>query len=1420
MGASAPEQWRVQVTASVELSVVDNEHSGGSAALRGYDYQRDVSVWAALQLLLPGADGPAAAELVIEPVSAEDLEVALGAPGEEPTPGVQVEGRTRLTIQVKYRDTGSWSAAQFRKLVEDRVKQGTRGPEPRERAQSQLLRDQSLRYLLITNQGVDADLAPIRVESLTAQPAGGALPDGMTLRPAEERALAGRFAVLPSLVPQLLDAEIRTLLATRGHVPAGRIERAVDRLRRAVEDRMRGLAAALTRAGVESIVRVAGGLPVPDRELAEYRLPLALQTAEQRLASDHAVLLVGPPGYGKSLTARWLVHRLRNEVPAFDEVNAGEGIAAVERALGTPGRSVIYLDDPWGNAGLSGEAQAWAVALPKLLWRATPDKVFVITSRSDIYRRALGARPEPIWDRIACVLDADSYPDETRWAILLGKVRQEGGWRADLMDAHRGSLLRRLKSPLALDRFAQLLGRCPSPAAADVDRLIEDAQVESIRRVVEEQVKGWPEGVHHATVLWAMLRGARGIEPLQLRRLQLRLEEDAVPGYLDLEAFVEHFQPGTFELGSDIRVGAHSMVIEGLEALVTFHRGSARPMLDRTARALDDLRREDPAFLPLLLGLVDATAAVAGSGVQLSPSTRALVDQRVLETLLSAGEGEVESAIRSLIRRASDAVAAARLARYLDRGEADRDGGRPDWIWKAPKVAAEEIAAIRADPASARLVAAWVTYVLPDARSYYGTDALLAWLAPFGFALDGAFLDACERMLDILEFFHNSTTVVEGALAGQEPPFDRVFALIEEMDKRIEARQRLRGPEGNPWQAELDYAHQLHLQDRFEEEHAIVKTAVEGYVRARRRREGYGWFADHGRPDLILSAWAAAMEDGDPEPTAEELDAFFATAGDDDELRAKGLRVIGSRRVVAAVPRLTAALHSGTPEQRRGAVDAFNWLRAQASAITDLVLAAMEGLSEGEQVDVLLAAARFDRWPGEGPAVVDLVMERAPDGMQAIFRFASLVHGNTPREDLLVAFRRIPPEQVDRLLETAPLPVAGPLLSCASQEGRDVAAVAERWLLWDEVDAVGFAVEALALVSTPDARAMVARALEHGDYRVRRFALVELAQGASDDERRRILALAGDPSAEVLHALAESINENGWEEGIPLLVRLLRHQRNYARHPETRHEAPYQFKVARAAATALGRFSGLDPEVVGELMAFVREGDAASRDVEVHASVLPVLASTDDPEVPSLLSRMLRDARVLNISCEPLYPVRYAAAWALVTVQGKMPGDGIAWGEVARCASHHDAQLAAPCLLLLGRRLQTEPNPEPEVIEGLRVPEMTDARRSLALLAMSTPADAARVSARFGILPADHPLLVPSVARPDGALTAEWSASATLEAWLHGLRMDQDVEGVLRWLAEIRFGLDLQTGDFKPKQLRWSKPDVPLTSVSEMFGME
>jgi hypothetical protein len=525
-------------------------------------------------------------------------------------------------------------------------------------------------------------------------------------------------------------------------------------------------------------------------------------------------------------------------------------------------------------------------------------------------------------------------------------------------------------------------------------------------------------------------------------------------------------------------------------------------MLNRMAVVLNVLRQKDDSFGAELIGLVDAVDGVAGSGVELSESSRALVDELLLQRFLTARGSDVAAELRSLTNRASDTIVAARLARYLDRTAPAPEGG-VGWSawWRPHSLTEEEIAEIRTDAASARVAEAWVATMLADATSHYEAESLLGWLGQFGFDLEDAFIAACERMRGEGRYLQNAGTIVQGALAGNDPPYEAVFEWIEEWHQRVTDASTAEPIEGNAWQAELDYAHQLHLQDRYEEESAIVKTAVEGYVRARRRRGGYAWIRAHRRHDLILSAWADAMLHAKPVVTAEEIDAYFVQVGDDERLRVEGLRVIGECQVSDALEQLHATLRTGSARERRAAVHALSWLTNRAEAV-EAIRSAMNDTDEGSQIDLLLSTRDFAFGRDDEPTVMDAVAAQAPSTMRDVFAFAILVLRKASPADQLAAFRRIDPEQVVRLIDNAPLRVAGTLLSIAAHEGYNVAGVAERWLESDDEDQVSAGVDALARLGTVSARARIASVLEHEDYKVRRFAMSRLAARASDEEKR------------------------------------------------------------------------------------------------------------------------------------------------------------------------------------------------------------------------------------------------------------------------------------------------------------------------------
>jgi hypothetical protein len=124
----------------------DNQDCGGAGgdSLAGYEYQIDVSVWLALDLVLAAK---LTHELVLEPASQEDAEADLA----EFEPG-RVTSRVsiphhRLVVQAKLRTGDAWTVAGIKSLLEY-------GSEERESA-AKRLSDPDVRYLLVTSAALN-----------------------------------------------------------------------------------------------------------------------------------------------------------------------------------------------------------------------------------------------------------------------------------------------------------------------------------------------------------------------------------------------------------------------------------------------------------------------------------------------------------------------------------------------------------------------------------------------------------------------------------------------------------------------------------------------------------------------------------------------------------------------------------------------------------------------------------------------------------------------------------------------------------------------------------------------------------------------------------------------------------------------------------------------------------------------------------------------------------------------------------------------------------------------------------------------------------------------------------------------------------------------------------------------------------------
>ncbi len=290
-----------------------------------------------------------------------------------------------------------------------------------------------------------------------------------------------------------------------------------------------------------------------------------------------------------------------------------------------------------------------------------------------------------------------------------------------------------------------------------------------------------------------------------------------------------------------------------------------------------------------------------------------------------------------------------------------------------------------------------------------------------------------------------------------------------------------------------------------------------------------------------------------------------------------------------------------------------------------------------------------------------------------------------------------------------------------------------------------------------------------------------------------------------------------WRDGVPVLVQLLGDTRDYARHPERNRREEPEFKVARAACEALTAFDSIPTDVVNHVVDMVRRGPEASKDIELHAQLIKLIATADHSDIWSLLERVLQDDRIVGDEGENLYPVRYAAAWGLIDrLQARMTEwEDAPWTALEAAADHLDPQLAAPALIAIGLGLAASPTSSR--LDALRGANGSEARRALSLLVFEDKAAAKSLGIQHELLPEGHPLWSENADDPTDA-SSRWSLGHAGRAWLQGLA-GEDVEEVLRWLAAQRVKTDLALADFAPSALR-RKKRIPITSFSELFGME
>ncbi|NVZ65275.1 hypothetical protein HX867_24540 [Pseudomonas gingeri] len=827
----------------------------GNPAFHGFIYQKKVTVWIALQLLLNRVDG--CNEIIVEPVSQEDVEACID--DEEST--VSIGGVHKLLIQIKNRGKGYWTASAFSELVKDRVARSASGPGTRPRGKALLLEDPSRRYIFITNCSVAGELAAAELKNVDEALDPSFLPPKLTEIEAEQLALTGRWGLIQNLTENDLRARIHDLLESRGKVPISNLPAAIDKLERLVERRMAGLVEPLTRDHVRDVITSEGGGAVRDQELREFIAPPALARAESLLDTLHAVMLIGPPGYGKSLIAKNMVHALRERSRPYEVVRESAGLAAIEHYLAQRGLYVFHLDDPWGQSKLEADADKWVIQLPRLLARASADKLFIITSRTDILRQSRVGEDEEPWRSLTCEVSDSDYGDDVKWNILEKKLEQAQAWMLPFAERYRSGLLQVLQSPLAIDRFCKSLLACGDESVALIEQLVDQAQVSSIRQIVRQQVLGWPErGVECATVIWAMIRRNQRISFEGLSTIRRALDDLSPPLSIDLERFVQHFLISTLDEDEKEEIGAHGKVIEAFEEVITDSPAVLERTLGRCVEALYAQWCDDPACLNALINLLEAISSLWPQKLRLNRVQQDKVDEFLRKCIATTDDFQFDYYFERVIRWGSERCAIARFLRDLTAFKPVASG-REVKYWSAPALSPEFRRVLERDPLIPRLLSSWIRYRFVDASVVYDGPQLFTWLAGLGGDLGEAWAQSCNWAAPAGRNQPNALALFQcAALADAFHYDDEMFSLIEGIEDGLrEHRYEVGDYQEQSFQGIDDASIELLFKNMLDDDQELIHRLTMAYVQMRRRNEGYQWIEDHPRHDLILPAWSMIL---------------------------------------------------------------------------------------------------------------------------------------------------------------------------------------------------------------------------------------------------------------------------------------------------------------------------------------------------------------------------------------------------------------------------------------------------------------------------------------------------------------------------------------------------------------------------------
>ncbi len=1275
----------------------ERERDGGSGShsIAGYEYQIDVSVWLALDLVLVNR---LAQELILEPVSEEDIEADLdqNEPGRL-TNSASLDGY-RLIVQAKLRSGDAWTVAGVKALL----KHGKTRPSAAKR-----LEDSKARYLLITSAGLNGGTRGFRVRRAGNWPKSGDMP--ATIKSALPADSAGRVAIIGNEDEERLETDIKTLLTESFRVPNAKLDNCRKDLREQARVRIGGAGGGRwTRPQLEQIIRRHDGYIASSPELDHYVHPMNWAELRAAMGERHAALIIGQSGTGKTMATRKLYDELRKEVPGLTRVPITLGPDQLrDDVTASP---VLYdIEDPWGRYDFDPKSRPWNDQLAQIFAKARPDRMIVATSRLDVAQSAGALETVKLW-RVG--LEAEHYGQAERRRLYRTRIDALPRKLQPLAKEREGAVLAQLATPLEIQKFFDAL-----PTFDDKDRrnpaglvaeAIRRAHQDSIERTVVDQIEERGD-VRAAAVLWGLLKANDKLSLRLLREIEGLLAEIGPQFEKGVSPLVTFFIASRNLRQAESTVTYyHPRVEAGIEQALDRDRLVAR----RTLRCLIDilLAPDGPgeawgvAASARLLLAADRTP-------ELKPTPSETAQTKIdawLASELAKGGKEFEDNLNLAKAAGSADSNVSEVARFLLH-RPDRSFG---WmhIWGPPEHDEAWYARMRADPAVKAVVETFIRDVLPGARDDFRVR-FVSEAERFAPGLTPAFLVAASKAVHY-GVTNTYDAIAEGALgdlAGFEAIVDTAVAVLtpSAADRERYAEIRLAIVNG---EYSEDYAE--HLSDN--QDGWTAGEFLEAYVQRVRTTVGWRHLVEHKHRDRLLYYWFRELaKDEDPDP-GEIAGAFEVGRGSKDEddlwlVLAKvwdaGFEPALVERIIEghAEPRVRLAALTCLAERaakRLPAICQDIADRGQEGRLVEIAIDLGEMRSKRSNSD----RSHHDRAAKQAAVRLPPLLKEISDAAFALETKAVPILSEQARE--LLARAASPSEEVRlfRVTLDEHIPMFVP---------DDV-----RWLLVN-TDEANSAAEAIEAAVRHGMTAEVEAGLSHRFAVVVARALNAVATPMTVPLPKALLALAEHKGSPVRTALVELLDAKPHPEHLRALLVLAKDDWS----PRSSYQGEEEdYPIAQAAIGAIGKLGPLEEGVADELYRLAID----TRDSDVRYKIFALLVCAADARF---------QGQLFDLAVNPgRRTVRLAAAGALMAGHEQVTSETVSRITPQLLAARIEG-IASRLLLLVAVRAEVD-----QVLKAAEALSTMEKRRVLLLLAIwivrERDANAAERIAQM--LPANH----------------------------------------------------------------------------------